>query len=553
MYNDHFGFLESPFENNLDQRFLFISDDHGEILAALLYFIKEQKGFAIVCGDVGTGKTMLINSFLDRLPKSIQPIIISNPYVNSLELLQYIAKTLQITINNDNILELTDKVKEALVEGKHHQKHIALVIDEAHLLSNQALEEIRLLSNIETSDQKLLQILLVGQYELSYKLDRPEMRHLRQRININRFLSPLNHIETIQYIDHRLKQVGSSFTSVFEDRCRSSIFKMTDGVPRRINQLCDNALLICFTEGLRKVNGKILKRAQEALQTDLIYTPRSFKRQTFRLGKPSQALIALVGSVVILILGIISIKTGLWGEHFQKISHKIHPATQTAPEAKTGAGIPESKAEISSGLGEKSMSPTGTGEVHSEALKEQTPSIENKSEDLGKPEELYSQATRPHETGGSPASSPGSSPLAQEPSPVLTQLIAKAGENLTRIAARHYPDDKRLGLVAIILANPSITNEDMIYPGQALSLPEVNFTKRTIRLGDNLFYALYGRCTSSESLKKDTSWLTKKKVRFIVTDIKDSKESVLHRIFLGGYDKEGELEEALQSVKTKSE
>ena len=232
MYESYFRFSEFPFENNLDYRFLFISDDHKEVLAALSYFIKTKKGFAIVCGDVGTGKTMLINSFIETLPEYVQPIIVANPYVSSLDLLSYIAKILNIEVEEkDGILELTDVVKVLLKKAKSLNKQFVLIIDEAHLLSDQALEEIRLLSNIETKDQKLLQILLVGQYELSYKLDRPEMRHLRQRININRFLSPMTSLETKQYIDHRLRQVGSSFPTIFEDNCDQAIYKMTEGFP----------------------------------------------------------------------------------------------------------------------------------------------------------------------------------------------------------------------------------------------------------------------------------------------------------------------------------
>ena len=195
------------------------------------------------------------------------------------------------------------------------------------------------------------------------------------------------------------------------------------------------------------------------------------------------------------------------------------------------------------------MISTGTGKVHYEALEEQTPSMENKNTDLGKPEEQYSQTAHAQETGESPASSPGSAPLRQKPSSVSTQLMAKEGESLSRFAARHYPEDEKLGLAAIILANPGIST--WISRGQVLSLPEVNFPKRTIRLRDNLFYALYGRYTSSGSLKRDTAWLSNKKVRFFMTDIQDSIENVVHRIFLGGYAKEEELEEALKSVKTK--
>ena len=244
MYNSYFDFSQSPFENNLDQRFLFLSEDYQEVLAALLYFIETKKAFAIVCGDVGTGKTMLINSFLNRLPETVKPVIIANPFVTSHDLLSYLAKTLETgTMGGENFLELTDQIKTALLEAKNQNKHLVLIIDEAHLLPDQALEEIRLLSNIETRDQKLLHILLVGQNELGHKLDRPEMRQLRHRININRSLSPLNFSETIQYIDHRLKQVGSSFASVFKGNCKGLIFKMTKGVPPDSSTSC--AIMPC--------------------------------------------------------------------------------------------------------------------------------------------------------------------------------------------------------------------------------------------------------------------------------------------------------------------
>lgn len=278
MYNPYFGFSGSPFENTLDQRFLYLGEEHQEVLAALLYFIETKKGFALVCGDVGTGKTMLINSLLEQLPETVSPVLIANPYVSSQELLLYLAYALRIKATGaEKVLELTDAVKNALLEAKSRDRHLVLIVDEAHLLSDQALEEIRLLSNIETPDQKLLQILLVGQYELSHNLDRPEMRHLRQRINVNRFLSHLNPAETITYIDHRLHQVGSSYASVFEENCGRLIFRLTKGVPRSLNRLCDNALLICMAEGRRQVNRKTLKQAHAALQADRLSTPKGWR------------------------------------------------------------------------------------------------------------------------------------------------------------------------------------------------------------------------------------------------------------------------------------
>lgn len=307
MYKSYFGFSALPFENNLDPRFLFLSEDHNEVLAALHYFVKTNKSFAIVCGDVGTGKTMLINVFLKRLvPKSVQTIMVSNPYLDSHELLLYIARVMNIVIDDkQGILDVTDKVKSALMEANSLHRQLLLIVDEAHLLSDQSLEEIRLLSNIETDDKKLLQILLVGQYELSHKLDRPEMRQVRQRLNINRFLSPLNAAETVNYIDHRLKKVGSSFESCFRSNCSSVIYKMTGGVPRQINHICDNALLICMTEGMRKVNRKILHKAKEALRTDLVFTPQrpSEKRGLLKPLIPIIASLAVLMGIIFMYFG----------------------------------------------------------------------------------------------------------------------------------------------------------------------------------------------------------------------------------------------------------
>jgi type II secretory pathway predicted ATPase ExeA len=274
MYKNYFKFTDSPFENNLDQRFLFFSANHKEVAASLLYFIKWKKGFALVCGDVGTGKTMLINYLLNKLPDSVHPIMIANPDVGYIEILRYVAGILKIDAKSKRVLELVDHVKAALVEASRRGERFVLIIDEAHLLPDKSIEQIRLLSNIETQEHKLFQILLLGQYELSYKLDRPEMRQLRQRININRFLAPMDAVETIEYIDHRLRLAGSSFGSCFEPDCRRLIFKMTNGVPRSINQLCDSALMVCMAEKKQKISRIVLKKAAAALRSDILFTPR---------------------------------------------------------------------------------------------------------------------------------------------------------------------------------------------------------------------------------------------------------------------------------------
>ena len=275
MYTTYFGLSDPPFENNLDQRFFYLSEGHREVLAALLYFVRAGKGFALVCGDVGTGKTMLINCLLDRLPPTVSSILVADAEVPYAHLLRYIAVKLGIPAGHKTSLELFDDVKACLMDAHQRGGRFLLIIDEAHLLSHEALEGVRLLSNLETRREKLLQILLVGQNELGQKLDQSNLRQLRQRININRFLFPLDPEESLEYIDHRLRCVGGSFEACFEPGCRRLIHKMTEGVPRRINLLCDHALLICQAEKAPKVTPKILKLAYEALESDHLGSPKT--------------------------------------------------------------------------------------------------------------------------------------------------------------------------------------------------------------------------------------------------------------------------------------
>ena len=521
MYNSFYKFSGPPFENNQDQRFLFLGKDHQEVLAALLYFIETEKGFAIVCGDVGTGKTMLVNSFLDRLPESVKPIIISNPRVSPQDLLLYVAKALEVNPTGDNVLELMDGIKNALAESQRQDKQVVLIIDEAHLLSDQAFEEIRLLSNLESPDQKLLHILLVGHYELSHKLNRPEMKHLRQRINVNRFLSPLNFSGTIRYIDHRLQQVGSSFTSVFEDKGKGQIFKITEGIPRLINQLCDNALLISMTEGRGQVNRKTLRKAEDALQTDRIFTPPSaISKKSSRLWKYCSVLIPVGIGVAMVLLGTLSVKSGFWPGKFQQMAGNIESADQPPPGIKSTplpSKIPEKRAPSP----EKDL-----------IIAQATKTSLNTLAEL-KPESEF----------------PIKAPLPA--SPTADQLVTQAGETLTSIAAAQYPEDKKWGLVAIILQNSQVRNEDSITAGEILYLPKVNFKNRTIQLNDKLFYVLYGRYTSSESAEKIASWLKSKKIKFLVRDIKSGGGNTVQRIFIGGYPTEKELGQVCNSLTTK--
>jgi type II secretory pathway predicted ATPase ExeA len=601
MNNQYFRFSGAPFENNLDQRFLFLGEAHQEVLAALLHFIETQKGFAILCGDVGTGKTMLINALLGKLPETIKPVIISNPFVNSQDILFYLAKTLEIkTTGLTNILTLIDEIKNALIKAKSQNKHVFLIIDEAHLLSDQALEEIRLLSNIETTEQKLLHILLVGQDELCHELHRPEMRHVRQRLNINRFLSHLNSSETIQYIDHRLEQVGSSFASVFEDNCQGQIFELTKGVPRLINQLCDHALQISMAEGLPKVNPQTLKKAGEALQTDELFSPQpALSKEKSPWGKHVKILGPAGTGLSLVLIGIFAV---IMAGKFLPVSHLIKSAAQSWSQITSGSQAVEMKPKRALGTGEDLMPPEDAKLPTSTPAQDPAQDLKTENPAITLPplEPKIGSAPVQGDTQGAPEVKPAA-PLPQEPEgiqketkkeipeagtipksgeagdsekpdslpgqlkpegemlvketlpapPVFEQVVTKAGETLTRIASKHYPEDPKFGIVAIMLQNPTLTDENKIKSGVVLYLPKINFEKRTIQLKDNHWYAFYGLSTSGANANKIASWFTPKKVKFLVRDIKTGRGNPVKRIFIGDYESEAELAKALDSLTAK--
>ncbi len=524
MYNPNFGFSCSPFENTLDQRFLFFSECHEEVIAALLYFVKEKKSFALVCGDVGTGKTMIVHHLLGKLPASIKPILIPYPDVEYIEILRYIARVLNINAAGKGILDLTDEIKAALTKANLDGQQVVLIIDEAHILQVSSLEHIRLLSNIEVTENNLLQILLIGQNELSNKLHRSDMRQLRQRISVNRFLSPMSASETIEYIDHRLRVAGSSFDKRFESACKSLIYKMTGGVPRSINRLCDTALLVCMIEKVDKVTGAVLKKAHDALNSDAIMAPEESKPGRFfgfrqSIAEKLKPALAAGALALVLALGFIGYKGNL-GENLRCwIYGPDFPKAVSAPIARPLPPVSEAKSEETSqppGAEEKSPSssmpnmatlPTsGPVEESPEVLPKEGESFDNKEANVMK---IDTDSSSAEESGPVPASGEetqakdensntdpesaqaqtGDDEVAAEsenlnataqnlqtggkalaPSGGFTITVNK-GDTLRGIAEQWFPEDPAAGEKSILSANPQIDDGNLMSAGQTLRIP----------------------------------------------------------------------------------
>lgn len=262
MYEQHFGLTERPFSIAPDPRFLYMSQQHREALAHLLYGVGEGGGFVQLTGEVGTGKTTICRCLLEQVPDHVDVALILNPRVSAIELLASLCDELGLDYARDttSIKALTDLLNAHLLETHAQGQRTVLIIDEAQNLDADALEQVRLLTNLETTREKLLQIVLIGQPELRSLLAREDLRQLSQRITARYHLEPIQRNETAAYIRHRLQVCGATET-LFNDAAIDMVQKLSGGVPRLINVMCDRAMLGAYVEGKRSIDAPIVVRA----------------------------------------------------------------------------------------------------------------------------------------------------------------------------------------------------------------------------------------------------------------------------------------------------
>ncbi len=246
MYHKFYGFKEAPFNLTPNSRFFYESAKHIEALSTLIYAVESRKGFVVITGDIGSGKTTVCRTLLNRLDPKTQTALVTNTHISGKDLLSAVLEDLEVEYTHGSKARLLSQLNQYLVEQLRNDHNVVLIIDEAQNLKPAVLEEVRMLSNLETENEKLIQIIFLGQPELKQKLALPKLEQLRQRIAAYYHLTPLSEDDTRKYILYRLKIASGSDKQYFTDLALDMIYQFSKGVPRLINQACDSALLNGF-------------------------------------------------------------------------------------------------------------------------------------------------------------------------------------------------------------------------------------------------------------------------------------------------------------------
>ncbi|MEN8182920.1 MAG: AAA family ATPase, partial [Myxococcota bacterium] len=266
MYTAFYGLRDKPFQLSPDPRFLFLADSHREALAHLLFGIEQGEGFIAVTGEVGTGKTTLCRTLLTRLDPGAEVAIIFNPQLSAAELLEAIHVELGLDPTGASRRELMERLNRFLLEKSEDGRRVLLIVDEAQTLGPDALEQLRMLSNLETESSKLIQIILLGQPEFDAMLESPSLRQLRQRISVRWRLTPLSAPETAEYVRHRLRIAAGARRELFGDAALRELYRRSAGIPRVVNLLCDRALLAGYAAGAQTISQSLVVQADQELR-----------------------------------------------------------------------------------------------------------------------------------------------------------------------------------------------------------------------------------------------------------------------------------------------
>lgn len=436
MYKEFFNFSAEPFRVTPDPGFLYLTDQHKEALAAIIYGIAKRKGFVCITGEVGVGKTTILRSYLDSVDEpGLTFVHIYNPNVSFQTLLRHIFKEIALDYDGDDIAGMVDALRVWLIAHHQSRKTLVLLVDEAQNMPMGTLESLRMLSNLETATEKLVQIVLVGQPELEALLAERQLRQLESRIAVRTRLGPLNRADSTNYIRHRLKCVALDDKPAFTDAAITEIVRACGGIPRRINVVADNALLTAFGHKIRPVTPKVVREVVRDLNLK-DSGAKTRRRRWPSIGVPWRGIgmgLGAVAAAALVLTGGIALRDG------------IPPQTESEPVA-TMALPP---------------APPRTATI--EAPVPLTPKPEAVSE-------LASATLAPPPPPPVAVDLPGTAP-AVPAEPRRTLRIVAPGDTLAGLTFQVYGRVDRPLLEVVKTRNPEIVNIDRIQVGQVIEFP----------------------------------------------------------------------------------
>lgn len=441
MYTAFYGLKKEPFHTTPDPNFLYLSPSHKEAMGAIIYGIERRKGFIAIFGEVGVGKTTIIRAYLEQTSDRKQKTVyILNPVVSFHELLLDIFRSLELVPSGNDTAEMVNQLQEFLIQEYRSESTVVLVIDEAQNMPVKTLEQLRLLSNLETSTDKLIQMVLIGQPELHTVLEHPTLKSLQQRIALRATIQPLNPQESQSYIEHRVALASVTGAPVFTQGAMKTIIREAHGIPRKLNIICDNALITGYGKQRKPVS---ISEVREVLaDMDTSRAPYLWK---WAIG---------VAAAILLAIGTFLLSPLFLPEH-TGVSFLNPVEGHNGNPARTSTTGPQDNTEL---LGGAVVSQPASEPQQEVALPERRVAPETFPTDLSTEEFVESE--------------PGKASRSNRSS--VTRSV-KEGENLSKIAQEAYGSSQPQYVEWVRRHNPHIVNPDVILPGQKIVLPE--FTK----------------------------------------------------------------------------
>ncbi len=540
MYSYFFGFSEKPFNVTPDPKFLFLTESHQEALSSMVYGIKERRGFISISGEVGTGKTTLIHHLLDNLDRKVKAVFLYQTRISFEQLLKEILLELELPVAAGDKTSLIRQLNDYLIQMLARDENLAMIIDEAQNLSQEVMEELRLLSNLETSRSKLLQIVFVGQPELEAKLNSVDLRQLKQRIGIRRQIRPLTKEESGKYIEHRLSLVGSSTSKVFSTEAVSLICQYAQGIPRTINILCDNAFLIGYGLTKEKIDANIIREVIRDMDSSALKKPAHREivispQPAFHSNYQRLSLASKFGGI----------EKGRWRIFNKKAFFSILLLLGVALVILLGPkymnGIlynPEKKPSINQTLVPRS-STQSFPKINPALISNIVPTLIPENKDI--PSETH----RPIPVSPAPLAS------AKAESRLKQIIAVEKGGSLSSLATKSYTLSNTTLIDLILEFNPTITNAHLIKEHQKIKIPEITEALLIIQFSDEDYKIHLGTFLKPEDARqfRNEPVLQGKEIEIIPRKV--SPKETWYRLVAGRFETREEALKTIQALRGK--